>query len=236
MKHLLPTASIAVLFAACHAGTTEPQNPVTVTAPAPPAPVTWVGFYADTMPCADCAGIFTQLDLRGDSTYILREQYLGRDSVPFGTIGTWRVEGDRLTLKTFHEPIHWKRTGDRLDLTEEDNLPDKDAPANFILRVPVLKPSPMHLTGGFVADAGSHSFTPCGTNMAFPVMMDPASDPGVARQLAITYRKQVKKPGNPLFVQVTASMRTGPAMEGSGTQEYLHMDRIDGVLEVQECR
>lgn len=235
MKNAPFILASAIVLAACQNTPREEQKE----SPAPPPPpenVAWAGFYADTLPCADCPGIFTQLDLRTDSTYIMRQQYLGRDTIPFGTIGTWSAAGNRLTLRTFHEPMHWIRTGDRLDLTEEDNLPDKDAPANFILRVPALKPSAMHLTGAFVADAGSHSFTPCGTHMAYPVMMNPASDPGVGQQLAITYRKQVKKPGKPLYVQVTASMRNGPAMEGSGTQEYLHMDRIDGVLEVQECR
>ena len=74
----------------------------------------WVGLYADTLPCADCPGILTQLDLRADSTYVMRDRYLERDSIPYGTSGQWTVSGDMLTLNTADVPIRWKLEGDRL--------------------------------------------------------------------------------------------------------------------------
>jgi uncharacterized lipoprotein NlpE involved in copper resistance len=38
----------------------------------------WAGTYTGTVPCADCAGIATELMLHDNSTYMLSEKYLGK--------------------------------------------------------------------------------------------------------------------------------------------------------------
>lgn len=39
----------------------------------------WNGEYKGILPCADCEGIKTQLELNSDKTYELKEAYLGKD-------------------------------------------------------------------------------------------------------------------------------------------------------------
>lgn len=54
--------------------------------------------YSDTLPCASCEGIFTELVLFDDSTYFLAESYIGEQNPPFGSFGAFSREGDILIL------------------------------------------------------------------------------------------------------------------------------------------
>lgn len=60
----------------------------------------WPGTYAGTLPCADCQGIRTRIELRADGTFSLSQTYLGRDPQPFIDNGTftWDATGSRITL------------------------------------------------------------------------------------------------------------------------------------------
>ena len=44
----------------------------------------WNGTYKGILPCADCEGIKTELELNSDKTYEIKETYLGKgDGKPF---------------------------------------------------------------------------------------------------------------------------------------------------------
>lgn len=195
----------------------------------------WVGLYADTLPCADCPGILTQLDLRSDSTYVMRDHYLDRDSIAFGTIGRWTVAGDLLTLITADGPMRWGRAGERLERRNAEGGPTGSTLPNSIARVANFGSSPMYLTGAYVYYADSHGFTPCGSNFIIPVAMDEAGVEGAGLALERTYSERVPTPPDPLYVEVVATLRIGPAMEGEGTDEYLYIERLERVKEVQQC-
>jgi copper homeostasis protein (lipoprotein) len=198
------------------------------------APADWVGLYADTLPCADCPGILTQLDLRPDSLFILRERYLERDSIPFGHIGTWRIANGELLLAMGNGATQpWKSLSDGLErLGVSGKFVNSTLPL-AIQRVKNIEPSPVRITGAYLFNGGSHSFRPCGSNYAFPVAMDAPAEAG--RELERSYSKKVAHGGDPLFAELVVSMRIGPAMEGDGTEEYLHIDRLLRVLDVQQC-
>lgn len=235
MKAIAAIPATLLLLVACQGGTEQDQVPSTETT-VPPAPAEWVGLYADTLPCADCPGIYTMLELRHDSTYVLREEYLERDSIPYGTIGKWSVKDGKLALRTFDTPMYWSWDGEGLRRLDADGKPI-DSPLNYTLRPYDFFPGiPLRLTGGYVYFADSHNFTPCGAGFAYPVAMDAAGTEGAGLELERTYMKQVKDAPQPLYVQVVATFQTGPAMEGDGSDEYLHIEKLEGVLELQECR
>ena len=53
--------------------------------------------YRGDLPCADCAGIRYQLDVRADRVFFLRTTYLGKGSgegETFDDIGTWNMAPD----------------------------------------------------------------------------------------------------------------------------------------------
>lgn len=62
-----------------------------------PASTTWTGTYQGELPCADCDGIKTVLELKADNTYVLTETYEGRDGKPFVTKGKITIDGDKVT-------------------------------------------------------------------------------------------------------------------------------------------
>lgn len=54
----------------------------------------WAGKYTGKLPCADCEGIQTALELKNDKTYELKETYIGgkSDGKPFETQGTFTFD------------------------------------------------------------------------------------------------------------------------------------------------
>lgn len=57
----------------------------------------WVGVFEDTLPCVDCGGIFTVLDIRADSTYLKKSVYLGKEPVSqnsYSTTGNLKFDPD----------------------------------------------------------------------------------------------------------------------------------------------
>ena len=62
----------------------------------------WDGYYLGTLPCADCPGIATEMELYTDQTFILKETYRDRDVEPRFTKGSfsWNKEGSTITLNS----------------------------------------------------------------------------------------------------------------------------------------
>jgi len=58
------------------------------------------GLYKGTLPCADCEGIETQIELGKDKSFVKRTIYLGKDGKVFEEKGsyTWNSEGNTITL------------------------------------------------------------------------------------------------------------------------------------------
>lgn len=55
----------------------------------------WVGDYKGVLPCADCAGIETELELKADQSYELSEEYLGKQSNEFKAKGRFSFDADQ---------------------------------------------------------------------------------------------------------------------------------------------
>lgn len=56
----------------------------------------FAGTFKGTLPCADCPGIDTTLELKPDGSFLLKEAFLGQAGAPTKVDGTWTVEaGDK---------------------------------------------------------------------------------------------------------------------------------------------
>ena len=53
----------------------------------------WPGSYDGTLPCADCPGIDTLVEIHADGTFKLRETYQERGA-PINSAGTWTIDAD----------------------------------------------------------------------------------------------------------------------------------------------
>jgi uncharacterized lipoprotein NlpE involved in copper resistance len=58
------------------------------------------GIYEGTLPCADCEGIRTILNLNKDASFTLKEEYLGKKApAAFNAKGKWVVHENTITLQ-----------------------------------------------------------------------------------------------------------------------------------------
>ena len=67
----------------------------------------WNGTYKGVLPCADCEGIETELELNTDKTYELKETYLGKgDGKAFESKGSFQFDANNTSV------IKLDKTGD----------------------------------------------------------------------------------------------------------------------------
>jgi len=109
-KHSFLLTCIAIIvLAACTAP--GPQAPDTM--PARPHSsrdaLDWAGTYAGTLPCADCPGIRTKVQLRMDGTFTLTQEYLERSAAPYVTQGRfeWDADGRDVILASPGGPMRF---------------------------------------------------------------------------------------------------------------------------------
>lgn len=61
----------------------------------------WNGIYKGTLPCADCEGITTTIQIKEDLTFVSKQTYLGKNTAPLNLKGTfsWNKAGNTITLR-----------------------------------------------------------------------------------------------------------------------------------------
>lgn len=90
----------------------------------------FAGRFEGTLPCADCPGIDSTIELEGDGTYTLHDAYRESDGATNDVEGTWTVEeaGKRIRL----DP-NSKQARDRLyEVVSDDELLMLDGDGNRI--------------------------------------------------------------------------------------------------------
>ncbi len=93
MKQILALWMVATLAACVPAQAPRPLGDSTQVS------LDWAGRYSGTLPCADCSGIETTLELRENGSYTLTETYVGKGK-PFVTKGkfSWSADGGQIAL------------------------------------------------------------------------------------------------------------------------------------------
>ena len=99
----------------------------------------WIGVYEGTIPCADCEGIETMIELKEDNYYISHYKYLGKqgDNNEFTNEGpfTWNDDGNSISLQAEGEPTQYKVGENNLILLNADGeLTLGDLADHYILK------------------------------------------------------------------------------------------------------
>lgn len=96
MQHRCLVSLLVSLVAACSA---TPPDTIPVGDNSRNA-LDWPGVYVGTVPCADCEGIRTRIELGADGSFARSLTYLGRDPQPVTDTGSfeWDAAGARITL------------------------------------------------------------------------------------------------------------------------------------------
>ena len=100
----------------------------------------FAGMFMGTLPCASCAGIDTQLELKDDYSFMLNETYReSKDAGPFRIKGTWSAEEDGHLLrldpesKSENDRLFQVVANDEIKLLDADGKPLVGTP-NYSLR------------------------------------------------------------------------------------------------------
>ena len=96
----------------------------------------WDGTYEGELPCADCEGIKTVMTINKDNTYVLKETYLGKESIPYETKGTfkWDDQGQRITLSDTDRHPYFVGENTLTHLDEDGEKITGDLEALYILK------------------------------------------------------------------------------------------------------
>lgn len=80
----------------------------------------WSGNYYGVLPCADCEGIDTRVQLRQDNSFVLTQKYLGRRKIieKFSGSFSWAPNGSEVILKDKSMTMHFKVGENRLVLLD----------------------------------------------------------------------------------------------------------------------
>lgn len=100
IKPILASLVIAVSVLSCNNPQKSTKNQLP-TADNSRNSLDWAGTYHGIVPCADCEGIETLLNIQNDLSYTLKTKYLGKDSPVFESTGTfsWNEQGSIIQLK-----------------------------------------------------------------------------------------------------------------------------------------
>lgn len=115
---IITTLSITLVFliTSCNSGKKketqiieEPQQEVEMEATGDNSMTSldWDGVYEGELPCADCEGIKTVVTINSDKTYTIQETYLGKETTPIETKGTfeWDGQGQKIILSNDRNPF-----------------------------------------------------------------------------------------------------------------------------------
>src|SRR5262245_55162992 len=96
---LLPVCMLA--STACTTGTSDNSASMQGMAHNSRNSLDWAGVYQGTLPCADCPGISTRVELALDETYVMSLRYIDRDAAPRNSRGPfkWDAEGRSIELQ-----------------------------------------------------------------------------------------------------------------------------------------
>lgn len=96
----------------------------------------WEGTYQGTLPCADCEGIQTEIILKGDKSFTMTTQYLGKANDRNVSTGSfeWDESGGNISLNA--DPNLQYKVGEHVlfKLVNEGNRITGDLASNYMLR------------------------------------------------------------------------------------------------------
>ena len=191
--------------------------------------------FVGKLPCADCPGIQTHLDLWPDGAFHARQEYLGR-SVTRDLLGRWRVDPARKAVILDGSAGTVLQLGvegpDKLRLLDRQGKPIASKLPYELVSNGTLEPTELKLTlgGEMTYFADSPRIVLCATGRNHPIAME--ADFLKAQEI---YRQRAKPPGSPLYVTFEGTIAQRPKMEGEGTETAVVIRRFINAWPGQTC-
>jgi copper homeostasis protein (lipoprotein) len=194
--------------------------------------------YRGDLPCADCAGIRYQLDIRADRVFFLRTTYLGKGTGEGETvddIGTWTLAPDAqsVILRGSREPLRFSiDNSETLHMVDKDGKPI-DSSLNYELkRNASYRPLEPHVSmrGMYNYLDNTAVFRECRTQIQMAVA--PSAQ---TQALQRAYLEVRKVPGEELLVTLDGQIAMQPAGDGGTARPTLVVEQLRKVWSGASC-
>lgn len=139
-------------------------------------PLTSNQSYFGVLPCANCPGIETQLDLLANGTYFLTETYQDRKDGRYSRMGLWSIDDNRLILQQTGDDHLVYFADESGGWLQADTLGRPIvSQLNYTLEPTGWQPAEIstEIDGMLTYMADAPSLVECSTGLRFPVVMTP---------------------------------------------------------------
>ena len=197
-----------------------------------PASVT--GVYSNVTVNEADESFGTELWVRDDSTYVLRETKPVGDGFPVGTIGQWHLRDGELITKGPLGDIAWRGTGTGVESAVADGDGAEKGQRITLTRMqglPLYEVPVMRVHGRYRFANGSHSFEPDGSGRELPFGVGDMAD-----EMESVFNGRSDERVDFVCVEVECLLTRGTAQEGGTTTEYVILFQMNGTLPASECR
>lgn len=186
------------------------------------------GLFADTLPCADCSGIITVLDLNADSTFTLEQEYTGvkEGGHIFYQLGKWSAVDSILTLNEITEgPRQYKIVGaDQLLTLDNEGAIITGTKLNYTLHrqtTPFVPKKNIALRGMLTYSPDSARIKVCGWGKEYTV----AFTPEASAACKAAFQKQKLKTGDRILAEMEGkfAVRPGAAKESFTAEKFIRL-------------
>ena len=189
------------------------------------------GVFYDTLPCADCPGIATQLYLKPDNTFIMERQYVGKST--FYETGTWQMGDSLLQLTGTGSPQRFKiMSHAALELLDTEGK-EIDSPKKQELHrnnVPFKPVQPVPIEGMLSARNNTMQIHICSMQRDYPATLAPS-----AMMLTSKY-KQIAKGSEPVYAKLAGHFELRPSLHDTTTQDFFVIEKFIKFESGQQCK
>lgn len=236
--HHAALVALVLALGACTDPSGTPQAPPSAPVLTPP-PAAAPGHYAGVLPCADCPGIGTDLQLWPSGACVLEERFQDRppEQGTFVAWGRWRNDGQggvELALPG-DAPVRRYRVrpdGSLLTLATEGTAPADTAAYTLHRQANDLTPSGGTMLKGtfFQGRPNVWNFRECHSGRQMLVRFDPT-----AADIEEGFRKAGGDPGTGLVVELNGLLQPTPLTDDQGTVTLLTIRKWHRFLPGETC-
>ena len=233
MKYLFVLTGL--LLCACRSNTVNNNTAdTTATKPAGFEVKPFAGVFYDTLPCADCSGIATQLYLKPDNSFIMEQNYLGKNLVY--NIGRWSVTDSILKLNGNEGISQFKILNNatmRLLDNEGRMLYDTTNTHIILNRIntPFKPKQPMPIEGVFSAVDDTMQLFICAIGNSYPTALSPN-----ALGLKAAYKSATHQKGEPVYAKLEGHFELRPALNDTTTRDFFVVEQFIKLFPGQQCK
>jgi hypothetical protein len=191
-----------------------------------------IGYYANTLPYPNTPGEFTEIQFYQDSTFLIYQTIIGRDSVPRGTFGRWVDLGRMIQLDLMRgDTMNLLYNGKDMLLLDKNQGVIADDAKYALFRQPNVSinlQKKFQVIAKYEYAEGAAAIHMCNIGHTFPVMNIDGFEQAIKVFEARTNKEK------DFFLEMIIHVEELPMMTNSATI-YLAIDSVIGQVNIDAC-